>query len=391
MEPKPDPSADDPPARVEADGARRGVVTLTAGHHSYDSDHEQATRAEVARRLAGLLGAGFLGEHDSARHRATPLYFVPSDTLVAAPATEALGIGGARDLFGGVVPHAFVATKAIAHPLVAPGAASPPGWSVAFGEQVRQAVLDGFSAFSLEDARRAGALLLARHGAVRVKPTRATGGRGQVVTDTPDALERCLDALGAPDIARHGVVLEENLDAMATYSVGQVVVGDTVASYHGVQRLTADPGGEQVYGGSDLTVVRGGFDALLALPLEAEVRRAVEQARLFHAAVVGCFAGFFASRINYDVVRGLGAGGGWRSGVLEQSWRLGGATGAEIAALELFRDRPDCARADASTVEVYGEGEPPPGATVYFRGIDRQVGPLVKYSIIRQQHHADTP
>ena len=391
MEPKPEPAADTRPARAAAPGARGGVVTLTAERHSYDSDHENATRAGVARRLTGLLGTAFLGEYDSARHGATPhLYFVPSNTLVAAHATQALGIGDERDLFGGVVPQAFVATKAIAHSLLDPGAACPPGWNGTFGERVKQAVLDGFSTFSIEDARRAGTLLLVRCGAVRVKPTRATGGRGQFVVATPDALTRCLDALGAPHIARHGLVLEENLGATATYSVGQVIVGDTVASYHGVQRLTADHAGEQVYGGSDLTVVRGGFDALLALPLRPEVRLAVEQARLFHRAVVEGFAGFFASRINYDVVRGTDAAGGWRSGVLEQSWRLGGATGAEIAALELFRDRPDCARADASSVEVYGDREPPPGAAVYFRGIDRQVGPLVKYSLIHQ-HHADTP
>ena len=66
----------------------------------------------------------------------------------------------------------------------------------------------------------------------------------------------------AAELARDGLVLEENLVDVTTHSVGQVRVAELVASYHGTQRLTSDNHGEQVYGGSDLLVVRGGFDAL---------------------------------------------------------------------------------------------------------------------------------
>jgi hypothetical protein len=70
--------------------------------------------------------------------------------------------------------------------------------------------------------------------------------------------------------------------------------------------------------------------------------------------------------------------------VLEQSWRVGGASGAEVAALELFRAHPALRAVRASTVEVYGGGAPPPppGAAVYFRGVDEGVGPITKYATV---------
>jgi hypothetical protein len=358
------------------------VVSLTASHRMYDSDHEQATRAEAARRIAVLRGVAFRGEYDRNRPHAAPLYLVPSDTLTADVA-QAMGLRGASDLFGGVVPWSFVGTKVITHPLVDAAAVAPIGWTHAFPEHVVDAVLRGFSVFSHDDARRAGALLLAA-GPVRMKPACATGGRGQTVVQDVTSLNCCLEEVDAAELAEHGLVLEENLaEPVMTLSVGQVTVGDLRASYHGVQRTTRNNHGNVVYGGSDLTLVQGGFDALLAEPdLAPHVRLGIEQARRYHEAAIDCFPGFFASRINYDVAQGRSPTGAARSGVLEQSWRLGGATGAEIAGLERFRERPDCHRVQASCFEVYGTQEVPADATVYYRGVDRQAGPLVKYTVV---------
>jgi Protein of unknown function (DUF3182) len=281
------------------------------------------------------------------------------------------------------VPHAFVATKAITHPLVAPDARAPAGWSADLSRRLGDAVLRGFSAFAADDARRAGARLLPQ-GSVRLKPVRATGGRGQSVVSGEAELEAALAAADAGELSEHGLVLEENLAEVSTHSVGQVRVAGMVATYWGTQRLTPDNTGESVYGGSDLLVARGGFEALLALDLSAEARLAVAQARAYDEAAMGCFPEMFASRRNYDVVQGLDAAGRRRSGVLEQSWRVGGASGAEIAALEAFRADPALRAARASTVEEYGEGAPPPppGATVYFRGVDERVGPITKYATV---------
>jgi hypothetical protein len=74
--------------------------------------------------------------------------------------------------------------------------------------------------------------------------------------------------------------------------------------------------------------------------------------------------------------------------VLEQSWRVGGATGPEIAALEAFRSQPQRALVRAASVEIYGDSpEPPAHATVYYRGTDPRVGLLTKYTVI--EPHVD--
>jgi hypothetical protein len=243
-------------------------------------------------------------------------------------------------------------------------------------------VLRGFSAFTPEDARQVGLRLLG-HGPVRLKAVRATAGRSQIVVCGAAELEVALAAVDTTELSGHGLVLEEDLTEVTTYSVGQVCVADLVASYCGTQRLTPDNGGAQVYGGSDLVVARGDFEALLALGLCEDARLAVAQARTYDAAAMECFPGLFASRRNYDVAQGMDAAGRRRSGVLEQSWRTGGASGAEIAALEAFQADPGLRVVRASTVEIYGEHHtPPPGAVMYFRGEDERVGPVTKYAVV---------
>ena len=140
----------------------------------------------------------------------------------------------------------------------------------------------------------------------------------------------------------------------------------------------------QVYGGTDLVAVPGGFDRLLTLDLPEAVHTARLQACRYDTR-----GGSVLSR-NHPVPpqlrRGAGRGpdGRRRSGVLEQSWRLGGASGAEVAALEIFQADPEAKAVHASCFEVYGTGhEPPPDATVYFQGHDAKVGPLTKYTVAR--------
>ncbi|MCM2253741.1 MAG: DUF3182 family protein [Ramlibacter sp.] len=366
--------------------SRGVVVAYSPDPLLHASEHERASLFEFARRLAALKGYAFDGAYEPARHCPERVYFVPACTLVGE-AAAALGIRGPDDLFGGVVPHAFVATKAISHPLVAADAAASPGWNPAFAQRVGDAVLAGYTAFSMDDALRAGLRLL-RRGPARIKPVRAAGGRGQSVVRDASQLQRQLDAMDPREIESHGLVLEEDLSDVRTFSVGQVTVGGLIASYFGVQRLTRNNRGDEVFGGSDLTVARGGLDELLALGVAADIRCAIEQARRYDAAVHECFPGFFASRKNYDVARGRDAAGHERSGVLEQSWRVGGATGPEIAALEVFRKDPGRKLVRASSVEVFGDSPPPPpGAIVIFRGIDSHVGRLTKYTVVERDVH----
>lgn len=377
--------ANRPPA--DARRAAQGVVVTrarTLGHSP--GGHERLTRAMIAEKLAALKGYDYAGEYDEADDYAGAVYFVPGETLEGAYAAHALGIRTEHDLFGGVVPFGFVGTKTITHPLASERAMAPPGWSHRFARLVRGAVLSGCAAFSREDAQRGGERLL-EQGAVRVKPACAIGGRGQSVVHDRQGLHAALLDVGAEEIARYGVVVEQNLAEVTTYSVGQVRVADLEATYFGTQQLTTDHGGAAVYGGSELTVVRGGFEALLALDIDAATRLAVEQARIYDAAAQTCFPGFFASRRNYDIASGRDAQGKTRCGVLEQSWRMGGASGAEIAALEAFRADPDLRVVRAKCTESYEEREPPRDATVYFRGVDAEVGFLMKYTTL--EPHVD--
>ncbi|WP_444816001.1 DUF3182 family protein [Stutzerimonas frequens] len=359
-------------------------VVLTHANRPNEPQHERVVHAALAERLAALLGLTYGGDYDPTRRYEAQPYLVPSGTVVGMREAQALGLCGEADLFGGVVPQAFVETKAITHPLIRPDAAAPVGWSRDFSTQVKGSVLAGYSVFSLEDARDAGRRLL-HEGSVRIKPVRATGGRGQQRVDDSDALDQALFALDEQELAEYGLVLEAHLEHVTTFSVGQVRVGGRLASYYGTQRLTEDNAGNEVYGGSDLVVVDGDFEALLALDLTETTRLAVSQAQVYDEAASACYRNFFASRRNYDIAQGIDGRGQPRSGVLEQSWRIGGASSAEIAALELFRQGTGARVVRASSLEIYGRERPAPaGATILYQGQDDEVGFVTKCVVVEQ-------
>ncbi len=349
--------------------------------------HERVSQSTLARKLAAIKGFEFAGEFDSTGSYQTPLYFVPSDTLATLELARQLGINGEQDLFGGVVPFPFAATKIITHPLAHAAAQAPIGWSPDFAQRVQPVVLPGFSAFTPDDARQAAASLL-RQGRVRLKKASGIGGTGQSVIADAGMLESALQALDVAELAQVGLVLERNLSDVATHSVGQVRVGPLLATYCGIQHLTRNSHGEEVYGGSSLTVVRGNFDALLALDLSDATRTAIAQARAYHAAAMASFPGIMASRCNYDVAQGIDEEGRWHSGVLEQSWRIGGASGAEIAALEAFLADPGLNVVQASTTETY-QANPtlPPDAMIYCQQVDERIGPITKYARLEPYAH----
>jgi hypothetical protein len=365
-----------------------GDVVLYRGATSERAAHDHATCAEIARSLAAIKGYGYAGEYDQQSSYPGRLYFVPTDTLIGVEYARSLGIAGEHDLFGGVVPYPFVATKCISHPLVDDNACAPDGWSAAFAREVEPAVLHGFAAFSADDAMRA-ALCLFDRGPVRIKRALGIGGFGQTVVNDVQALEQALADADPAEVLRYGIALEQDLADVTTYSVGQVRLDDLLASYCGTQRLTQNNHGQLVYGGSDLLVARGDFDALLAMHPLPGMRAAVEQARVYDAAAFRRFVGLFASRRNYDIAEGTDADGRRRSGVLEQSWRVGGASGAEVAALAAFHRVPALTAVQASSTEVYGDDAPiPDDATVYFQGTDDRAGPLTKYSRVQPHGHA---
>jgi len=362
--------------------AQGTVVTYAAGREGFLQTHEGITFTALARLMAELKRYAFGGEYAEGQRYTGPLYFVPRECLSQQQA-EALGIRRAEDLYGGIVPLGFAATKVITHRLLNEGADRPPGWSQAFAQAVEGEVLPGFTAFSPRDAREAGLRLL-EQGPVRIKHPLAAGGRDQWVVASPGELATVLEPLAPEDLARHGLVLEQDLSQVTTLSVGIIHFDGLTLAYHGTQRSTRDNFGHTVYGGSDLFVVTGDGEALLRLEVPENIRRGIAQALAYDRAAVEHY-GVIGSRRNYDVVMGVDSRGRPRSGVLEQSWRIGGASGAEVAALLEFRRRQARRLVHASCVEAYGgQAQPPPGANVLFHGVAPELGPLLKYSVVHE-------
>lgn len=363
---------------------RGDVVIYSKNNYADASDahgnHEDVTLARMAERLAVLKGYEFAGEYDSKNAYRSAVFFVPQDTLVCEQARQ-LGIQREDQLFGGCVPYPFMATKSITHSLPGVAAAVPTGWTPSFSKAIAPAVLNGYAVFSVDDARMAATELL-ETTPVRIKSTLGVGGNGQIVVTTIQQLDAALAQANPAELAAFGLVIEQNLEQVVTYSVGQVHVAGLLLSYYGTQRLTKNHRGKEVYGGSTLHVVRGNFAALKKLDLQPAVSLAVEQAYRYDTAANTHFPHFKASRRNYDVAQGVDANGNQRSGVLEQSWRIGGASSAEIAALEAFASDPELIAVQVSSHEAYGTAAPPPHATIYYQGRDPRVGDIVKYSVV---------
>ncbi|MBI6564337.1 DUF3182 family protein [Pseudomonas synxantha] len=344
--------------------------------------HEVETNRALARWLAQILGLKFGGNYDPDLHTGRELYLLPTQTLVGPAQAHQLNIKGPEDLWGGYVDHDFICTKAISHGLLGPEAKAPEGWSPLFCERVRDVVLDGLTVFSLDDARPAATRLL-YSGPIRLKPVHACAGRGQEVIHSLDEFDAVLARPEASKMFSEGVVLEQDLHDVVTHSVGQSFIGAHVFSYCGEQYLTQDGQGEEVYGGSNLLVVRGYYEDLLNLDLPEDVREAIEQARVFDNAADEAYPGFYASRRNYDIAQGLDSDGQRRSGVLEQSWRMGGASSAEVAALQSFINNPGLKAIRVSSVETYVDQALPADAIEVYRGPAENSEFLLKYVTVK--------
>jgi hypothetical protein len=362
--------------------ANRKKLVVAHSVHADAPLHEVETNRALARWLAQILGLQYGGSYDPVLHNGRDLYLLPTQTLVGAAAARQLGVKGPEDLWGGYVEHDFICTKAISHGLRNKNARAPQGWSPLFCERVRSVVLDGLSVFSMDDARPAAEHLLYT-GPIRIKPIHACAGRGQEVIESLDQFDAILARPEAKALFTEGVVLEQDLDHVITHSVGQSFIGDTVLSYCGDQYLTEDGQGEQVYGGSNLLVVRGDYDDLLELEVPDDVRLAIRQAQVFDRAADEAYPGFYASRRNYDIAQGVDSNGKPRSGVLEQSWRMGGASSAEVAALQSFVNDPGMRAIRVSSVETYTDQPLPADAIEVYRGPAQNSDFLLKYVTVK--------
>jgi hypothetical protein len=343
------------------------------------SDHDNITALNLGRWAAQLIEGQFCGDYEPGSST-SQRYFIGRETLLVDDAL-ALGIRNGADFLGGAVHAPVIATKGISHPLFRTNSLAPPGWNPEFTDRTADVVLPGFSAFRMEDAFEAGAALLAA-GSVRLKPVIETGGQGQCVVRTVNELESALVNIGEHATPPRGLVLERNLTKVCTYSVGQVRLLNQTISYVGTQSETPDNLGRTAYGGSTLRCFKGALRDLSKEKLSDDEWSAARHAIIFDMAADSCLPGFFASRRNYDVAAGYDDHGERLWGVLEQSWRIGGATGAELAAIERFGVEANASEVRVSAVERYGLRKAPDDCRILYHGTDPEHGPLLKFVMV---------
>lgn len=309
----------------------------------------------MARELAQFLDLPrvHIDYEDQLKPSAVDAYYLPLHTLSLDQARQ-LGIDKASQLYGGVVPYDFLAHKAVAHPLLQDDMDRPPGWSNELGLSLRHTVLPGYSVFSKDDALRTMSLLdEAGQTGIRAKLATGNAGKGQKVIYSRQELEELLNLPSWQSQLEHGLVLEENLLNGETFSIGQTQVGEHLFSYIGQQHQTTNLQQESVYGGTSLLLVRGGFQQLLRLSGMKRIEHLLEMTMSYENNISQAFPQLYASRRNYDVIVGKNARGHYKTGVLEHSWRFGGASIAEILAIRTLQLHPELQHTHAWTRERY--------------------------------------
>lgn len=348
---------------------------------SSDSFHNVASVEALAARLSSLTGRQLLPTLQ-AFDESDGTFFIPTFALVRQDGHPEMSIDS---FYGGIVHHGFMTTKLVTHPHWRDDDDLPEGWVGNFAACLQDCVLPGFSVFSHGHALDAAGALLKKHK-VRFKNPYASGGKDQTVIETVRALDGFLETVSDREIA-NGLVVEEDVENSTTYSVGQVQIENHIGSYLGRQYTSHDEDGSKVYAGSRLRVVRGGWDALLHQVQSPVARRIVENARRYDEAALQ-HLGLVASRRNYDVLVGPITENGVRCGVLEQSWRVGGASPAEVLALEKLAQDETVTAVQAVLRESYGQPSTfNEDDFVVYVGDDDFGRPLHKYARIEKIYH----
>jgi uncharacterized protein DUF3182 len=355
---------------------RGGPVVLLPDPEDNLSLHERRVHESIAQMIATITDREFAGDFpDNASGER--YYYVPHRTLIGLERATSLGIDGEDTLYGGVVAQPFMASKAIMHALVSPDAARPHGWNYDFGRTTENSVLPGYTAFSRQDALEAVRRLL-KAGTVRLKCADAAGGRGQTAVASLKDAETFLAGDTPWPLA-----IELHLRDMVTFSIGRTRLAGMTISYFGTQHVTRDNYGEEIYGGSRLTVVRSELDQLERRVTE-EWRKPVRQVIAFESALQHV-PGIIASRRNYDVAQGYDSSGMLRSGLIDQSWRIGGCSGIEVMAVRVFLRDPGARVVRGFTLNRYGTGvRAPDSAWVHFEGDDDRAGPMTVYTQVSE-------
>lgn len=95
----------------------------------------------ISRDVARLCELPYAGSYSHGIARDDG-FAVPEETLTQNQA-DAIRLMSETDFFGSIVPHAFIATKVISHPLISHEANAPPHWHEALGHALAGTTLPG--------------------------------------------------------------------------------------------------------------------------------------------------------------------------------------------------------------------------------------------------------
>ena len=260
-----------------------------------------------------------------------------------------------KDFFGGIVPRAYQSTKAIMHPLVSREAACPLGWSHEFSQELvhLELVLPGFTVFNIEDIRTAFNHLYDKGVyQIRLKDPLGYLGMNQFVVTSFQELEQFISdkIVDNEKLQQYGLVVEENLcpEDLKIYSVSFVTVAFHQVQCIGVQRFS-----QGLYAGTDFVIMQTGkyiLPELLArvgIFNKEDAQVIIDKALLFRALLNKHIPEIKTARFNLDIVSGIASIYSnstcelvKRFALLEQSFRVGGASAAEIWGLEYLLCHP---------------------------------------------------
>lgn len=298
-----------------------------------------------------------------------------------------------KDFFGGIVPRAYQSTKAIMHPLVSREAACPLGWSHEFSQELVdfELVLPGFTVFNIEDIRTAFKHLYDKGVyQIRLKDPLGYLGMNQFVVTSFQELEQFISdkIVDNEKLQQYGLVVEENLcpEDLKTYSVSFVTVGFHQVQCIGVQRFS-----QRLYAGTDFVIMQTGKYILPELLARVgifnneDAQVIIDKALLFKALLNKHIPEIKTARFNLDIVSGIASiySNGTcelvkRFALLEQSFRVGGASAAEIWGLEYLLCHPSVDAVCASTYYRYGDEayQTVSGEENLYCGVDSRLGAI---------------
>lgn len=261
----------------------------------------------------------------------------------------------------------------------------PPAWNRPFAATTEDTGLPGFTVFSEQDAHHALERLLDEGHVARGKRAAAAGGNDQFLLETPNDLKRVWDRVSTDELQKLGLVVEANMrPGFNVIAAGQTLLNGIQVSFAGSVRELPAQADQRYFGGTDVVLTRGGFDSLTPyFRNDNETLNAIQKIAGFHNNARQ-HLGLIASRSAYTVLSGTAHNDKNYSGVLEQSWRIGGSSGPEILAIQAFQDDPSLQAVNGVSRNLLGaDATAPPNARVHYRGDDSFYGPVTVYSCIR--------